>query len=305
MGVTHATTVGPVGETQWNEEHDVSGLAADVHAHAESDVTSLVTDLAGKSSVGHAHVHGHAESEITNLAADLAGKASNTHNHDLAYEALDHTHPESEVTSLVTDLAGKAASGHNHDASYATVSHTHPGGSEAFPVGAVFIAVVNTNPGTLLGYGTWSAFGAGRMLVGLDSGQTEFDTVEEVGGSKTHTHAGHSNHAVTQPSAHSDHTSHTHQYTQVPNHVHVQNLPSSQTGGQASGTRDTSTNGSVADALSTANPTGGVATGTTVGPDAALAHSAHSGTAVDAHSAHDSPSSLPPYIVVYMWKRTA
>ena len=40
-----------------------------------------------------------------------------------------------------------------------------PGGGPAFPVGSVFLAVVSTNPATLLGYGTWSAFGAGRLLV--------------------------------------------------------------------------------------------------------------------------------------------
>jgi hypothetical protein len=56
-----------------------------------------------------------------------------------------------------------------------------------FPVGYILISTVNTNPSTFLGYGTWSAFGAGRVMVGLDSGQTEFDTVEETGGAKTHT----------------------------------------------------------------------------------------------------------------------
>lgn len=56
-----------------------------------------------------------------------------------------------------------------------------------WPIGSVFIGVVATNPATLLGGGTWVSFGAGRVLVGLDATQTEFDTVEETGGAKTHT----------------------------------------------------------------------------------------------------------------------
>lgn len=58
---------------------------------------------------------------------------------------------------------------------------------QAFPIGAIYTSVVSTNPATILGYGTWTAFGAGRTLVGVDTGQTEFDTVEETGGAKTHT----------------------------------------------------------------------------------------------------------------------
>jgi len=57
----------------------------------------------------------------------------------------------------------------------------------SWPVGSVFISVVATNPNTLLGGGTWISFGAGRVMVGLDATQTEFDVVEEVGGAKTHT----------------------------------------------------------------------------------------------------------------------
>ena len=57
-----------------------------------------------------------------------------------------------------------------------------------YPVGSIYInAAVSTNPGTLLGFGTWVAFGTGRTMVGLDASQTEFDTLEEVGGAKTHT----------------------------------------------------------------------------------------------------------------------
>lgn len=56
-----------------------------------------------------------------------------------------------------------------------------------YPVGSLYTSTVSTNPGTILGVGTWVAFGAGRVMVGIDAGQTEFDTVEETGGAKTHT----------------------------------------------------------------------------------------------------------------------
>jgi len=57
-----------------------------------------------------------------------------------------------------------------------------------YPVGSIYVNATNaTNPGTLLGVGTWVAFGSGRVMVGLDSGDTDFDTAEETGGSKTHT----------------------------------------------------------------------------------------------------------------------
>jgi hypothetical protein len=54
-----------------------------------------------------------------------------------------------------------------------------------YPIGSVYTSVVSTDPSTLFG-GNWEAFGAGRVMVGLDSGDTDFDTVEETGGAKTH-----------------------------------------------------------------------------------------------------------------------
>lgn len=57
-----------------------------------------------------------------------------------------------------------------------------------YPVGSVYInASVSTNPATLLGFGTWTAFGSSRVLVGVDTSQTEFDTLGKTGGAKTHT----------------------------------------------------------------------------------------------------------------------
>lgn len=59
---------------------------------------------------------------------------------------------------------------------------------KAWPIGSVFTSIVNTNPNTLLGYGVWVAFGAGRVLVGFDTGDWNFDEAEETGGAKTHDH---------------------------------------------------------------------------------------------------------------------
>lgn len=121
--------------------------------------------------------------------------------------------------------------------------------STVWPVGSVYISVVATNPATLLGFGTWSAFAAGRTLVGIDAGQTEFDTVEETGGEKTH--------VLTE--------------AEMPAHTHSVGLTTN--GDQDGSGSNGATYGS------------GMNTG-----------SAGSGTA------HNN---LQPYIVTYMWKRTA
>ena len=56
-----------------------------------------------------------------------------------------------------------------------------------YPIGVIIELHVSTNPNTLFGFGTWAALGAGRVTVGIDAGDTDFDTVGETGGSKTHT----------------------------------------------------------------------------------------------------------------------
>ena len=54
-----------------------------------------------------------------------------------------------------------------------------------YTIGSIFITTTNINPGTFIG-GTWEAFGTGRTLVGVDTSQTEFNTVLKTGGEKTH-----------------------------------------------------------------------------------------------------------------------
>lgn len=57
--------------------------------------------------------------------------------------------------------------------------------NKIYPVGSVYISVNSTNPGDFLG-GTWVEFGQGKTLVGVNTSETEFNTVEKTGGEKTH-----------------------------------------------------------------------------------------------------------------------
>jgi len=112
-----------------------------------------------------------------------------------------------------------------------------------YPVGSIYInAGVTTNPATLLGFGTWVAFGAGRVMVGLNGSDTLFDTLEETGGSKD---------AIV--------VSHTHTATVTdPGHVHTYLAPSG--GGSAAdgGTGSATTNtGSSVTGITVSNSTTG------------------------------------------------
>ena len=55
-----------------------------------------------------------------------------------------------------------------------------------YPVGSQYVNFTDpTNPATLLGFGTWQAV-AGRVVVGYDAAQSEFNAAEKTGGEKTH-----------------------------------------------------------------------------------------------------------------------
>ena len=59
-----------------------------------------------------------------------------------------------------------------------------------YPVGYIMTTVTAyANPAavaTALGVGTWEVFGAGRVPVGVDTGVSDFNTIEKTGGATTH-----------------------------------------------------------------------------------------------------------------------
>lgn len=63
---------------------------------------------------------------------------------------------------------------------------------DLFPIGSIYMSVNNINPSAYFG-GTWEAWGSGRVPVGVDDSQSEFNTSEKTGGHKNtqkHSHTG-------------------------------------------------------------------------------------------------------------------
>lgn len=54
------------------------------------------------------------------------------------------------------------------------------------PIGSLYESTDPTDPATVFGFGTWEAYGAGRVTVCRDAADTDFNTVGQTGGSKTH-----------------------------------------------------------------------------------------------------------------------
>lgn len=59
-----------------------------------------------------------------------------------------------------------------------------------YPIGQTYITQTNTNPSTILGFGTWERL-KGKVCLGLDEDDEDFNTIGNTGGEKTHKIQGH------------------------------------------------------------------------------------------------------------------
>jgi hypothetical protein len=126
---------------------------------------------------------------------NLAESFPYTNAYEFQVSAYDKLNTSGEVTVPLVVSQGIPVYDWNKTAFNVNVATTVPSltvGSKSlldltYPVGAIYMSVVNTSPATLFG-GTWAVWGTGRVPVAVDAGQTEFNTVEKTGGAKTHTH---------------------------------------------------------------------------------------------------------------------
>jgi hypothetical protein len=179
----------------------------------------------------------------------------------------------SNVLSVSPALTGTptapTAAGGTNTTQIATTAFVATALQVLYPIGSIYSSTVATNPNTLFGFGTWVAYGAGRVLIGNGGGFTAGAT----GGSAD---------AIV--------VSHSHTATVTdPGHFHsLPNSSESQAGGDNGGTASTTFSSGGRAATSTALSK---VTGVTV--------------ANSTEGASGTNANLQPYVVVYMWNRTA
>lgn len=199
--------------------------------------------------------------EFANIAIAVATKA------DLASPTFTGTPALPTGTTAVTQSFG------NSTTAIATTAFVQAALAALYPVGSIYTNATNsTNPGTLLGFGTWTAFGAGRVMVGFNASNTLFDTAEETGGSADAITVSHTHTASVTDSGHS--------------HTTTITLMDDSTGSGVNGIVDGDNSYSSVTYTSSTATTGISVSNSTTGS---------SGT----------NANYQPYITVYMWKRTA
>jgi microcystin-dependent protein len=272
----------------------ISGGETSAHFHAGGGEHP---DLATHTGLGLAATHSHPyASDTHDHDSDYAASA---HNHDGSYSAAGHSHAAPSglaPTGGTTGQVLKKNSNTNYDYAWAA-DNTGAGGSE-IPVGFVVTLRVSTDPGVLLGYGTWSRVAQGRMVVGQSDGDADFDTAGETGGAKTHTLTSSEMPVHTHVQDAHTHTQNSHNHTQDA-HSHVITSQTATTGGATSyehGALDTSS--AEAEATEVTNP----ATATNQAATAVNQNATPTNQSTGGGGAHNN---MPPYVVFYMWERTA
>ena len=175
------------------------------------------------------------------------------------------------TTSFTGIPSGPTAAAGTNTTQLATTAFATTAIQALYPIGSIYTSTVSTNPNTLFGFGTWVAFGAGRVMIGNGGGFSAGAT----GGSADATLVSH-NHTAT--SSVSD-----------PSHTHTGSIAAQ--GAQGGGPYS-----SYAGYGSLTPPPGSInsaVTGITVS------------TSISTEGSSATNANLPPYIVVYMWNRTA
>ena len=191
-----------------------------------------------------------------------------------------------------------------------------------FPVGAIYMSTNSANPSTFWTGTTWQAFATGKTIVGIDTSDTDFNSVNKTGGSKevvltvpnlpSHNHTVGDNTHTHSMGAAGGHWHQVNDHTHlVPDHTHQVVLSAwdergSTPGHMGSGGNSGEIGHTVMDGWAQGGAvwTHGSAPNTNAVGDHShtINNTTHSHTLSDTGS-NTAHSNLQPYIVTYIWKR--
>ena len=216
-------------------------------------------------------------------------------------------------TTVASGAVGTTQTAGTANTTIATTAFVAAAVAVLYPIGAIYTSTNGTNPNTLFGFGTWVQFAAGKFLMG--NGNASYPIATSSGSADavvvSHTHAVN----IASDNQNQDHN-HTLSVTtsgQSVSHNHSTLEPSGGTYQNAGGNFGNDYISAVYG--STANGTyvtGGASVdhshtvnGTTSGTSVTHAHQVTGTTANASSGGSGTNANLPPYIVVYMWNRTA
>lgn len=169
----------------------------------------------------------------TDVGADQTGTATSavsTHNSDgNAHKNLLDT-KQDKLTGTQGQIVGFDSTGkavaQNNSFDTSTIFKL------IYPIGSIYLSTSPTNPGTIFTGTSWEAYAQGKTIIGVDTGDSDFNEAEKTGGTKTislaHTHTT-SGHALTT----SEMPSHTHSigsHTHSMTHSHSDTFSTSSSG---------------------------------------------------------------------------
>lgn len=121
-------------------------------------------------------------SELVNDSGYKTTDNNTTYSISKSGSTITLTGSDGSKTSVTTS-AIQDGNGNVIDDTYLKISNLL---DAVYPIGSIYISANSINPTTLFG-GTWEAWGSGRVPVGVDSADNDFNTAEKEGGEKAHT----------------------------------------------------------------------------------------------------------------------
>jgi len=293
---------------------NIGGTALNITASSNTSLTSLAnlvtvgTITSGTWSATFGAVSG---ANLTNITgANVTGTVANATTAVNSTNATNATTAATVSTTVASGAVGTTQTAGTANTTIATTAFVAAAVAVLYPIGSIYTSTVGTNPNTLFGFGTWVQFAAGKFLMG--NGNASYPIATSSGSANaivvSHNHTGTTDnqnqdhvHIISSVNVVTTGQSNSHNHSTLePSGGTYQNAGGNFGGDYIAAVYGSTANGTFVTGGASVDHTHGVNGVTNVNN---VGHT-HTFTTASA-GASGTDANLPPYIVVYMWNRTA